>query len=133
MNGPFIAHETVYECRGCSRVFGSGELLRLVPSRCNVAFDILVFVGEALFCRHQTIQEVRAALIGQNVPLSISEIAYLGRKFITFLAVGHQRATPRIRQEMELSGGYVLHLDATHEGDAPALMTGMDSVESQII
>jgi hypothetical protein len=133
MNGPFIAHETVYECRGCSRVFGSGELLRLVPSRCNVAFDILVFVGEALFCRHQTIQEVRAALIGQNVPLSISEIAYLGRKFITFLAVGHQRATPRIRQEMELSGGYVLHLDATHEGDAPALMTGMDSLSKIVL
>ena len=133
MNGPFIAHETVYECRTCSRVFGSEELLRLAPSRCNVAYDILVFVGEALFRRHQTTQEVRAELIARNVRLSNSEIAYLGRKFITFLAAGHHRATPRIRQAMKLSGGYVLHLDATHEGDAPALMTGMDSLSKIVL
>jgi hypothetical protein len=67
------------------------------------------------------------------VHLSISEIAYLGRKFITFLAAGHHRATPRIRRTMKLSGGYVLHLDATHEGDAPALMTGMDSLSKIVL
>ncbi|GAB6194664.1 hypothetical protein JCM39068_44230 [Desulfocastanea catecholica] len=133
MNGPFIAHETVYECRICSRVFGSEELLRLAPSRCNVAYDILVFVGEALFRRHQTILEVRAGLIVRNVRLSNSEIAYLGRKFITFLAAGHHRATPGIHQAMKLSGGYVLHLDATHEGDAPALMTGVDSLSKIVL
>jgi hypothetical protein len=83
MNGPFIAHETVYECRTCSRVFGSEELLRFAPSRCNVAYDILVFVGEALFRRHQTILEVRAELIVRNVRLSNSEIAYLGRKCLS--------------------------------------------------
>jgi hypothetical protein len=133
MNGPFIAHETVYECRTCSRVSQSEELLRLAPSRCNVAYDTLVFVGEALFRRHQTTLEVRAGLIAKNVYLSDSEIAYLGRKFITFLAAGHHRATPGIRQAMKLSGGYVLHLDATHEGDAPALMTGMDSLSKIVL
>lgn len=133
MNGPLIAHETVFECRNCSLVFGSEELLRLAPSRCNVAYDILVFVGEALFRRHQTTKEVRAELIARNVRLSNSEIAYLGRKFITFLAAAHHRATPRIRQAIQLSGGYVLHLDATHEGDAPALMTGMDSLSKIVL
>jgi hypothetical protein len=133
MNGPFIAHETVYECPACSHVYGSEELLRLAPSRCNVAYDILVCVGEALFRRHQTTEEVRAELIARNVRLSSSEIAYLGRKFITFLAAGHHRAAPRIRQTMKLSGGYVLHLDATHEGDAPALMTGMDSLSKIVL
>jgi hypothetical protein len=133
MNGPFIAYEKVYECCTCSRVFRSEELLRLVPSRCNVAYDTLVFVGEALFRRHQTTLEVRAGLIARNIYISDSEIAYLGRKFITFLAAGHRRATPGIRQVMKLSGGYVLHLDATHEGDAPALMTGMDSLNKIVL
>ncbi len=128
-----MAHETVYACRTCSRVFDSEELLRLAPSRCNVAYDTLVFVGEALFRRHQTSQEVQAGLIARNVRLSNSEIAYLGRKFITFLAAGHQRATPRIRQTMTVSGGYVLHLDTTHDGDAPALMTSMDSLSKIIL
>jgi hypothetical protein len=133
MNGPLVAHETVCECRSCSRVFSSEELLRLAASRCNVGHDILVFVGESLFRRHKTSQEVRTELIARNVHLSHSEIAYLGRKFITLLAAGHHRATPRIRRTMMLSGGYVLHLDATHEGDAPALMTGMDSLSKIVL
>jgi hypothetical protein len=98
-----------------------------------VAYDILVFVGEALFRRHQTTQEIQVELIARNVGLSNSEISFLGRKFITFLAAGHHRATPRIHQAMKLSGGYVLHLDATHEGDAPALMTGMDSLSKIVL
>ncbi|MCU0575025.1 MAG: hypothetical protein MUC41_18860 [Syntrophobacteraceae bacterium] len=65
--------------------------------------------------------------------LSSSEIDYLGRKFITLLALAHQRAKPRIRQAMEIAGGYVLHLDPMHEGDAPALMSGMDSLSEIVL
>ncbi len=133
MLGPFIAHETVAHCIACSRVFHSDTLLRLVGSCCNVAYDVLVFVGEALFGRHRNSQEVRAALIARNVRLSVSEIEYLGRKFVTYLAMAHKQATPRICQAMKLAGGYVLHLDATHEGEAPALMTGMDSLSDMVL
>lgn len=133
MIGPFIARETVAQCALCSRSFYSDPLLRLVGTRCNVAYDVLVFVGEALFRRHRNSQEVRCELIARNVRLSISEIEYLGRKFVMYLAVAHQRATPRIRRAMEISGGYVLHLDAMHEGEAPALMTGMDSLSKFVL
>jgi hypothetical protein len=34
---------------------------------------------------------------------------------------------------MRLSGGYVLHLDAMHDDDAPALMTGMDSLSNIVL
>ena len=133
MIGPFIAHETVHQCRVCSRTCGSDSLLRLVSSRCNVAYDVLVHVGKALFQRYRTTEEVRTELAVRNVRLCASEIAYLGRKFVTYLAIGHRRATPRIREAMKLSGGYVLHLDATHDGDAPALMTGIDSLSSIVL
>jgi hypothetical protein len=133
MIGPFVARETVARCALCSRTFPSGTLLRLVASRCNVAYDVLVFVGEALFRRHRNSHEVRTELLARNVRLSISEIEYLGRKFVTCLALGHRRATPRIRQAMEISGGYMLHLDAMHEGEAPALMTGMDSLSEIVL
>lgn len=133
MIGPFIAHETVTQCGACSRSFHSDTLLRLVASRCNVAYDVLVFVGQALFRRHRNSQEVRAELIARNVRLSTSEIEYLGRKFVTHLALGHRIATPRIRQAMKLAGGYVLHLDATHEGEAPALMTGIDGLSKIVL
>jgi len=105
MVGPFIARETVAQCPVCLRTFHSDVLLRLVASRCNVAYDVLVFAGDALLRRHRTSQEVRGELIARNVRLSTSEIEYLGRKYITYLALGHQRATPRIRQAMKLAGG----------------------------
>jgi len=97
MIGPFIAHETVAQCGACSRTFHSDALLRLVASHCNVAYDVLVFVGQALFRRHRSSQEVRGELIVRNVRLSISEIEYLGRKFVMYLALAHKMATPRIR------------------------------------
>ena len=133
MTGPFIAHETVLQCRVCARVFDSDILLRLVPSRCNVAYDVLVFIGQALFLRHRTTEEVRAELAARNVTLCASEVDYLGYKFISYLALGHHQATPKIRQVMRLGGGYILHLDATHEGDAPALMTGLDSLSKIVL
>lgn len=105
----------------------------MAPHRCNVAFDVLVFVGRALFQRHRNLEEVQAELMASNVRLCTSEIDYLGRKFITYLAFAHRRATPRIRQKIEMAGGYVLHLDATHEGDAPALMSGMDSLSEIVL
>lgn len=133
MTGPFIAHETVLQCLDCCRVFGSDALLHLVASRCNVAYDVLVFVGQALFQRYRTTEEVRTELAARNVQLCTSEINYLGRKFISYLAMSHHQATPRIRQVMKLSGGYVLHLDAMHDDNAPALMTGMDSLSNIVL
>lgn len=133
MAGPFIAHETVAQCPVCRRVAGSEALIRLVEPRCNVGYNILVYVGRAVFQRHRTGQEVRAELAARNVRLSLSEIDYLGRKFIGDLAVAHRRATPRIRRTMTMAGGYILHLDATQDGESPALMTGMDSLSQFVL
>ena len=133
LSGPFVAHETIRECAKCSCVYSSQALLRKVPRHCNVAFDVLVFVGQALFRFHRNIKEVQTELRIRNVHLCPSEINYLGRKFITYLAVAHRQATPRIRQKMEMAGGYILHLDATHEADAPALMSGIDSLSRFVL
>ncbi len=133
MNGPFIAREKVLQCPSCFQLFVSVALLNLVQSRCNVAFDLLVFVGRALFQRYRTTSEVCIELLARNVRLSASEVIYLGRKFISYLAIGHRLATPGIRQNMQLVGGYVLHLDATHDGDAPVLMTSMDSLSKIVL
>lgn len=133
MTGPFVAHETVLQCQSCLRILGSDALLQLAPKWCSVGYDVLVHVGRALFQRFRTIQEVSTELYSRNVQISNSEISYLGFKFISCLAACHQQAAPRIRQSMGLSGGYILHLDATHDGSAPALMTGMDSLSKIVL
>ena len=133
MTGPFVAHETLLNCPHCNRIFTSQSLRRLVAKHCNVAWDVVVFVGKSLFQRHRTTEQVRRDLQTRHVTLSPSEIEYLGRKFITYLAFGHRQATPHIEQAMRQNGGYILHLDATHEADAPALMTGMDGLSRFVL
>jgi len=133
MTGPFIAHETLLNCPQCNSVFTSQPLRRLVANRSSVAWDVVVFVGQGLFQKHRTTTQVRCDLRARNVNLCSSEIEYLGRKFITYLTLGHREATPRIEQAMRRTGGYILHLDATHEADAPALMTGMDGLSRFVL
>ena len=133
MTTPFIAHETVLKCPQCRHVFYSEALRRMVPNRCNVAWDVLVFVGRSLFEHHHNVEQIRKALLARNVALCASQVDYLGRKFITYLAISHRQATPRINRALQQAGGYILHMDATHEADAPALMTGMDSLSKFVL
>lgn len=58
MTGPFVARETIGLCMNCKHTFRSEALQRLVPKYCNVAFDLLVFIGQALFRRHRTVDEI---------------------------------------------------------------------------
>ena len=131
--GVFIARRILQRCEHCGRVFEDPALRRWVAHRCNTAWDVLVFVGRRLFEDCRNIGQVRAELLARDVPLSDSQIAKLGRKFILFLALAHRRATPRIKQSMARCGGYILHLDAVHPDDAPALMTGIDGLSRLVL
>jgi len=50
-----------------------------------------------------------------------------------YLARAHREATVRICEAMTRAGGYILHLDATHAGNAPALMTGLDGLSKIVL
>jgi hypothetical protein len=133
MTGPFKAHETLCYCRACKQVYRSKDLRTIVARCCNVAWNVLVFVGKSLFQRCLTTDQVCHELKIRNIELSDSEVEYLGRKFILYLALAHRQASPRIEHAMNRNGGYILHLDATHEGDAPVLMTGMDGLKQIVL
>ncbi|MCF8050027.1 MAG: hypothetical protein K9L59_02235 [Desulfobacterales bacterium] len=97
---PFLADETVLCCPLCGSNFFSEPLRRLVPKSCNFAWDVIVFVGRSMFEQHQSVDQVRKALLARNVTISPSQVDYLGQKFITYLAIAHRQATPRINQAM---------------------------------
>ena len=65
--GPLVAHETLSYCPECGAVYGSEALRAMVPPRSTVAYDVLVFVGRALFQRHRTTEETLAELAGRHV------------------------------------------------------------------
>jgi len=131
--GKFVAAETIGICTGCHRSHGSQELARLAPAGCNFGYDILVHVGQALFLRHRRSQEVSDELAAQNVRISPSEVEYLARKFIVYLAIAHQQAAPAIKQAMQVKGGYILHLDGTCDGKEPFIMSSLDSISRIVL
>ena len=125
--GPFRARHTVLQ-DSQGTVYKSRQLRALTPHRCTFGYDVLVYVGRALFVGGQNERQIQAALASKNVTISEREIAYLGKKFIVYLALAHRQSHQRLKRVMSLRGGYILHLDGTCEGDSPHLFTGIDGI-----
>jgi len=131
--GAFETRETHLKSRKDGIVYTSQELRGLAPHRCTFGYDIIVYVGYALFVRCRGEREIIEALAERNVRISDREIAFLGKKFLTYLGVAHQESRHRIRSAMERRGGYILHLDGTCEGDSPHLFTGLDGIAELVL
>ncbi len=131
--GAFSARESLAFCKTCGKTYGSEELRRLVPPASNFGYDVVVYVGKALFLQHKNGQETVLELAAKNVRISQSEVYVSGRKFIALLALAHRQSAGRIKNAMSLKGGYMLHLDGTFEGRGPLLMTGMDSMTEIVL
>lgn len=96
--GDFIAHETVYHCELCGRIFHSEELRSLVPENCNFGYDVIVFIGESVFLRCRDYQEIFWDLRERNVTISESEVAFLAKKFIVYLSLLHRRVRKKDKE-----------------------------------
>jgi len=129
--GPFCAKETVYyDSQGA--VYHSRQLRSLVAYRCTYGYDVLIYVGRALFLKCQPEQQIIEDLSRKNISISARQIGYLGKKFIVYLAIAHRHSRQRLKNVMALRGGYILHIDGTCEGDSPHLFSGIDGI-AQIV
>jgi len=133
--GGFTAQETLLQCNSCDKktIYAAEELRRLAPPGSRFGYDVMVFVGKALFMRHRRAEEIIDELLWQNVRISASEIGYLGKKFVVYLALAHRQSAPRLQQAMREKGGYILHLDGTCEGRGPMLMSSLDSISEIVL
>ena len=131
--GKFRAHAVILVCNKCGSTYRSEQLSKLVPLSANFGYDVLTYAGKALFLRHRNEMEVVSELAERNVRISPREVSLLGRKFIVYLAIAHDRCTDNIKESMRLRGGYMCHLDATCEGRAPLLMTSLDSLSKIVL
>ena len=133
--GCFSAHETLLHCERCPNdtLYGAESLSQLVPAGCTFGYDVLVFVGRALFLRQRRAEEIIEELQAHQVRLSPSEVGYLGKKFVVYLALAHRQSAPRLKQAMRTQGGYILHLDGTGEGGGPMLMSSLDSLSEIVL
>ena len=133
--GTFIAKETVLKCQECGYIYTSDELQELIPPRCDFGYDVLVHVGMSLFVECRNEKEIQRELKDRNnnITISQSEIAYLAKKFIVYLALAHRESSPRIKKAIQNRGGYILHVDSMCDGDSPHLMSGLDEISDIVL
>ena len=131
--GKIHVHETIKQCCVCKKTYESEVQNQLVPQHCNFGFDVMVYVGKAMFQSYKTENEVAEALRSQNVLISEREVSYLTRKFICYLALAHQEKIPEIRKLIEDNGGSCLHFDGTNDCGSPHLIVAVDEVEKLVL
>ncbi len=131
--GTFDANETILECSNDKAVVASDQLSLIAPPHCNFGYDIIVYVGLSIFVHYRNNKEIMRDLASKNVYISESEISYLGRKFIIYLAIGHNEIREKLRGCMAKKGGYILHIDGTFEGDSPNLFCGLDGISELVL
>jgi hypothetical protein len=131
--GPLRAKETALQSPADGTIYPCQELQALAPRRCTFGYDVIVHVGYALFVHCRGEREIIKELAARNISISDREIRFLGRKFVTYLAVAHRESRQQIRKAMEKRGGYILHLDGTCEADSPHLFSGLDGIAELVL
>lgn len=131
--GRLSVSETLFKCGRCHTQRGSEELAHLVPRRSRYSYGVMVHVGRALFQQAKSERAVQQELREHNIEIARSEIGYLGKKFIAYLALAHQESAEAIKEFLTRQGGYILHLDGTCEGESPFLMSGLDSISGIVL
>lgn len=131
--GQFEAMETQRRCSGCGDIYRSEELRSLTPHRGQFGFDVIETIGRALFVQCRNALTVQADLAARNIAISTSEISFLGKRFIVYLALAHRECHAELKQHMASKGGYILHMDGTCEGDSPPLFSCIDEISKFVL
>jgi hypothetical protein len=124
---------TELHCKYCKTVYRSKELELIVPKNGHFGFDVIEYVGMALFVQCRNDDEILKSLIEKNISISLREISHLGKKFVVYLALAHRASQDKLKNQMKKSGGYILHLDATCEGDSPHLFSFIDELSGIVL
>ncbi len=134
--GTFIAHETVKYCPQHPDIgaFKSTELPMIVPADSNFAYNVLVEVGKLRFNGNRQVAEIQLILLEKHaIKISNSEVEVLINNFLFYLTAVHQQSSDLIKQYIEKQGGYILHIDATCDGDSPKLVSSIDPVSGFVL
>lgn len=131
--GQFEALETQKVCRCCEVTYRSKELRSLTPHRGRFGFDVIEFIGRALFVHCHNEATIQADLMIKNIDISKSEVRFLGKRFIVYLALAHWECLDDLKDYMDSKGGYILHMDGTCEDDSPHLFSCIDAISTIVL
>lgn len=122
--GPFFVHETIKWCplECCGETYRYTELDHLVPQGSRFGYDIVEYIGLALWQESRTVLQIQVDLASQNISISEREIGYLARKFVSYMVESHKDKQNEVRQFLQRGGGYFLYFDSMHPNEGAAHM-----------
>ncbi len=92
------------------------ELSQLVPAGANFGYDVEVFVGIERYLNNLQREEIKEKLREKHdIPISVSGVSVLARRFVEHVKTLHWSCRKRIRREFAADGGSPWHIDATGE------------------
>jgi len=131
--GEFQSIEIQKKCTRCQTIYRSEELRALTPHGAKFGFDVIEFIGTALFLRCDNEAKIQSELALRNVAISENEISFLGKRFIVYLMLAHQASHAELKHHIDLNGDYILHMDGTCEGDSPHLFSCIDGLSNLVL
>jgi hypothetical protein len=134
--GIFQAHHTTLYCPEHRDIgnYKSTELSLIVPPDSNIAYDVIVETGKLRFKENRQVAEIQLILLERHsISISTSKIELLIKDFIFYVAAVHQNNNDIIKNYINAQGGYILHLDATCEGDSPKLVSSIDPISGFVL
>ncbi|MBC8317048.1 MAG: transposase [Desulfobulbaceae bacterium] len=134
--GAFRARHTTLYCPMHPELgsWKSTDLPRIVPPDSNVSYSVIVEIGRLRFLESRQVAEIQLILLERHcIDISASEIEHLIDRFIFYLAAVHQESNQLIKEYIKMQGGYILHIDATCEGDSPKLILSLDAVSGFVL
>ena len=131
--GEFKAVEIHTCCPQCHKTYRSEELRSLTPHRGKYGFDVIEYIGLNLFVHCRNEHNIQTDLARKNIAISLREIAFLGKRFIVYLALAHRESQKELKHYMGLNGGYLLHMDGTCEGGSPHLFSCIDELSNIVL
>jgi len=121
--GAFDVHETIKICpdEQCQRIYRYTGLDHFLSPGTNFGYDVMDYVGRAVWRKSQTAAQIQEELKRyNNLKISESEITYLAKKFVHYVAEAQKDKLLEIRHFLHRGGGYFLYFDAMHPGDGAA-------------
>lgn len=124
------------KCSNCGNeeVYSSDELRRLVPPNSNYGYDVINLIGQLTYSENKQAREIKVILETEyNIPVSISEIEYLSKKYIIYLLAIHENNISKIVERINSDGGYILHIDALGSKAGKKIISAFDSISNLVL
>ncbi len=89
---------------------------------CRFGYDIIEYVGTAVWLKSRTVLEIQSDLANQNIFICERHIANLAKKYVWYVVEAIADKQPELRQFLHRGGGYFMYFDSMHPGNGAAHM-----------